>query len=194
MDARERANPFPGLRPFMQEEADLFFGRDRQSDELVRRLASRRFLAVVGTSGSGKSSLVRAGLLPSLEAGFMAGAGGHWRIATMRPQDDPIAALARAMVNASLLGHLELDEPAAQSVVETTLRRSSLGLVEAGRLAQLAPHENLLILVDQFSRPRSRRVCRFMSSSRCGRTSWVTAIDSAAFPRPSATASTSFRD
>ena len=71
-------NPFPGLRPFMQEEADLFFGRDRQSDELVRRLARKRFLAVVGTSGSGKSSLVRAGLLPSLEGGFMAEAGAHW--------------------------------------------------------------------------------------------------------------------
>ena len=66
MGVSPRPNPFPGLRPFMEEEADLFFGRDRQSDELVHRLASRRFLAVVGTSGSGKSSLVRAGLLPSL--------------------------------------------------------------------------------------------------------------------------------
>ena len=84
MDTRARINPFPGLRPFMQEEADLFFGRDKQSDELVRRLASRRFLAVVGTSGSGKSSLVRAGLLPSLEGGFMAEAGAHWRMAILQ--------------------------------------------------------------------------------------------------------------
>jgi len=65
---RTLENPFPGLRPFLHREADLFFGRDRQSDELVRRLARKRFLAVLGTSGSGKSSLVRAGLLPSLEA------------------------------------------------------------------------------------------------------------------------------
>ena len=150
MGARPRANPFPGLRPFMQEEADLFFGRDRQSDELVRRLASRRFLAVVGTSGSGKSSLVRAGLLPSLEGGFMAGAGAHWRIATLRPQDDPIGFLARAIVETGVLAHLDLAQPAAEGVVETTLRRSSLGLVEIARLARLAPHENLLILVDQF--------------------------------------------
>ena len=98
MDMRARTNPFPGLRPFMQEEADLFFGRDKQSNELVRRLASRRFLAVVGTSGSGKSSLVRAGLLPSLEGGFMAEAGAHWRMAILRPQDDPIGFLARAIV------------------------------------------------------------------------------------------------
>ena len=150
MDTRTRINPFPGLRPFMQEEADLFFGRDKQSDELVRRLASRRFLAVVGTSGSGKSSLVRAGLLPSLEGGFMAEAGAHWRMAILRPQDDPIGFLARALVETGMLAHLDLAPPAAEGVVETTLRRSSLGLVEAARLARLEPHENLLILVDQF--------------------------------------------
>ena len=150
MDIRARTNPFPGLRPFMQEEADLFFGRDRQSDELVRRLASSRFLAVVGTSGSGKSSLVRAGLLPSLESGFMAGAGAHWRMTILRPQDDPMRFLVRAIVETGVLAHLDLAQPAAEGVVETTLRRSSLGLVEAARLARLAPHENLLILVDQF--------------------------------------------
>ena len=150
MDIRARTNPFPGLRPFMQEEADLFFGRDRQSDELVRRLASSRFLAVVGTSGSGKSSLVRAGLLPSLESGFMAGAGAHWRMAILRPQDDPMRFLARAIVETGVLAHFDLAPPAAEDVVETTLRRSSLGLVEAARLARLTPHENLLILVDQF--------------------------------------------
>jgi hypothetical protein len=150
MDTRARTNPFPGLRPFMQEEADLFVGRDKQSDELVRRLAGRRFLAVVGTSGSGKSSLVRAGLLPSLEGGFMAEAGAHWRMAILRPQDDPIGFLARAIVETGALAHLDLAQSAAEGVVETTLRRSGLGLVEATRLARLAPHENLLILVDQF--------------------------------------------
>ena len=150
MPLNPRANPFPGLRPFMQEEADLFFGRDQQCDELVRRLASNRFLAVVGTSGSGKSSLVRAGLLPSLEGGFMAGAGTHWHIATLRPQDDPVGFLARAIAETGMLSRLDLAPPALVSIVETTLRRSSLGLVETVRLARLTPHENLLVLVDQF--------------------------------------------
>src|SRR5262245_17400623 len=150
MDTRVGLNPFPGLRPFMQEEADLFFGRDKQSAELVRRLAIRRFLVVVGTSGSGKSSLVRAGLLPSLDGGFMAEAGAHWRMAILRPQNDPIGFMARAIVETGALSHLELGQPAAEAVVETTLRRSGLGLVEAARLARLEPHENLLILVDQF--------------------------------------------
>jgi WD40 repeat protein len=147
---RVLANPFPGLRPFMHEEADLFFGRDRQSDELVRRLARKRFLAVLGTSGSGKSSLVRAGLLPSLEGGFMAEAGAHWLTAILRPQDDPIGFLARALVEAGVLTQLDVSEAAAEEVVETTLWRSSLGVVEVARLGRLEPHENLLILVDQF--------------------------------------------
>ena len=57
--------PFPGLRPFEPGESELFFGRGDQIDELLARLEDHRFVAVVGASGSGKSSLVRAGLLPS---------------------------------------------------------------------------------------------------------------------------------
>ena len=72
-------NPYPGLRPYEPEEDFLFFGREKQIDELVRRLRQTRFLAVVGGSGSGKSSLVRAGLIPVLHGGGMARAGSRWR-------------------------------------------------------------------------------------------------------------------
>src|SRR5258708_22044673 len=88
---------FPGLRPFEPEETHLFFGRDGQSDDIVTRLAVHRFLAVVGTSGSGKSSLVRAGLLPSLRGGFMSGAGSSWLIALFRPGLNPISSLVEAV-------------------------------------------------------------------------------------------------
>ena len=60
-------NPFPGLRPFEQHEHHLFFGREEQTHELRRKLNRTRFLAIVGTSGSGKSSLIRAGFVPTLE-------------------------------------------------------------------------------------------------------------------------------
>ena len=65
------SNPFPGLRPFQLEESHLFFGREEQTGQLLERLGNTRFLAVVGASGSGKSSLVRAGLLPELHGGTM---------------------------------------------------------------------------------------------------------------------------
>ena len=57
----ETFNPFPGLRPFGSEEDHLFFGREQITDQLLMRLRKTRFLAVIGSSGCGKSSLVRAG-------------------------------------------------------------------------------------------------------------------------------------
>ena len=72
-------NPFPGLRPFHQEEEHLFFGRERQVDAMVNKLADTRFLAVVGASGSGKSSLVNCGLRPALHRGLVTSAGTTWR-------------------------------------------------------------------------------------------------------------------
>src|SRR6266852_3924497 len=82
--------PYPGLRPFEPDEAIKFYGREIHTAELLRRLSENRFIAVVGSSGSGKSSLVRAGLLPALYRGHLAGAGSSWRIAVMRPGNAPL--------------------------------------------------------------------------------------------------------
>src|SRR2546423_2930623 len=155
------SNPFPGLRPFEATETHLFFGRDGQSEELLRRLKRTRFLAVVGTSGSGKSSLVRAGLLPALQGGLMASAGSDWRIAILRPGNDPIGNLARALASPAVLGSRDEKSAGMQEVLaETTLRRSSLGLAELVSRARTKldeggqplfhDYENLLIVVDQF--------------------------------------------
>ena len=67
-------NPFPGLRPFREDEEYLFFGRETQVDTMIDKLARTRFLAVVGTSGSGKSSLARAGI--EGPCGYIAGGDG----------------------------------------------------------------------------------------------------------------------
>src|SRR5215510_11532923 len=90
-------NPFPGLRPFDPDEDHLFFGREKEIDELLRRLRHTRFLAVIGSSGTGKSSLIRSGLIPALYSGFMVAAGSSWRVAAMRPGEDPVGNLAAAL-------------------------------------------------------------------------------------------------
>ena len=73
--------PFVGLRPFDKADAHLFFGRDTQVDDLLSRLRTQRFVVVMGTSGSGKSSLVRAGVMPRLRrAGADDGAYAAWVI------------------------------------------------------------------------------------------------------------------
>jgi WD40 repeat protein len=97
-------NPFPGLRPFKFHEHELFFGREEQYEQMVSKLSNARFLAVVGTSGSGKSSLVRAGLLPALYGGLMMSAGSNWRMAVFRPKDDPIRELALALNHHRVFG------------------------------------------------------------------------------------------
>jgi WD40 repeat protein len=90
--------PYPGLRPFERHEDILFFGRDDQIDQLLDKLADTHFLAVLGTSGSGKSSLVKAGLLPALNSGYMAGAGARWEVAELRPGDRPFHRLADSLI------------------------------------------------------------------------------------------------
>lgn len=157
------SNPFPGLRPFEADEEHLFFGRDGQSDELLRRLRRSRFLAVLGTSGSGKSSLVRAGLLPALYGGIMTQAGSSWRVALFRPGYDPVGNLAHALSDPEVFGDGDDDSDLQQTITEATLRRSALGLVEATRQARMSPHENLLVVVDQFE-----EIFRFRRSRKAG--------------------------
>jgi predicted chitinase len=145
------STPFPGLRPFEFSESHLFFGRDGQIEKLLNKLASTRFLAVVGTSGSGKSSLVRAGLMPALHGGMMTGAGSNWRIAVMRPSNDPIGNLARALNAPYIFGSDDTENAAIQiAVTEATLRLGSRGLIDIVRQNVMADSENLLVIVDQF--------------------------------------------
>jgi len=144
-------NPFPGLRPFRAEEEYLFFGREKQVDAMVDKLAATHFLAVVGTSGSGKSSLVNCGLRPALHLGLIAGAGTAWRIAQFRPGSSPIRAMAEALATEGVLyksvppGRFTLAE-----VIETSLRMSKIGLLDVFEQARMEPGANLLVVADQF--------------------------------------------
>ena len=145
------AAPYPGLRPFETTENFVFFGRDGQSDEVLSKLRAAKFVAVVGTSGSGKSSLVRAGLLPALLSGHMTSAGSNWRIAIFRPGKSPIKNLAEALNAPDVFGLTDEAQAGLRlSNIERTLRRSSLGLLEVISQSRMKKEENLLILADQF--------------------------------------------
>src|SRR5262245_41978377 len=143
-------NPFPGLRPFREEEEYLFFGRESQVDSMVDKLAATHFLAVVGTSGSGKSSLVNCGLVPALHRGLMADAGSGWRVATLRPGNRPVRALAEALARVLPQPDAEASGYAPAELVEATLRLSKLGIIDAYQEAAPDARRNLLVVVDQF--------------------------------------------
>ncbi|MGH6621112.1 MAG: hypothetical protein ACREF6_16315, partial [Alphaproteobacteria bacterium] len=95
-------------------------------------------------------SLVRSGLIPSLHSGVMLKTGSAWRVAVMRPGEDPLGHLAAALDQPDVLGQGGALANTSRVLLEATLRRGSLGAVDAVRLARLAPYENVLIVVDQF--------------------------------------------
>ena len=93
-------SPFRSLRIFGPEDSWLFFGRDRDTDELLARLGRAPTLAVIGNSGSGKSSLIQAGLIPALRRGRFRNDGrwvDSWRVAVFRPSAAPFDYLAEAL-------------------------------------------------------------------------------------------------
>jgi hypothetical protein len=146
-----RINPYPGLRPFREEEEDLFFGREKQIDAMVDRLAETHFLAVVGTSGSGKSSLVNCGLRPALHRGLMASVGTAWRMAQFRPGGNPLREMAEDLGrNGVLYKNFDAGDFTLAEIIECTLRTSKLGLLDAYQQARLGEGINLLVVVDQF--------------------------------------------
>ncbi|MCA9919932.1 MAG: protein kinase, partial [Anaerolineales bacterium] len=139
------ANPYRGLQPFTESDADNFFGRDTLVQELLGKLSDEtdleRFVAVVGPSGSGKSSLVKAGLLPTLRRGGLPGSE-NWFMVDLTPGEHPWeeveAALLRIAVNPpeSLLAQLREDD-------RGLLRAINRCLPDDGET-------ELLLLIDQF--------------------------------------------
>ena len=131
-------NPFKGLRPFDEVDAADFFGREALIAQLVERLADVArgdgLLTLVGPSGSGKSSVVRAGLVPAIRRGALPGSQ-DWRVAIMAPGSRPFAELAAALERAGV-----------RPVTEGDLRRSG-GL--AGIVVDLPPGERLVVVIDQ---------------------------------------------
>jgi WD40 repeat protein len=139
-----QSNPFVGLRPFNSDEALLFFGRDEQTVELLRRLHRDHFIGVVGSSGCGKSSLIRAGLIPKLRAGFLTEDRDQWLVAVMKPGDAPLRNLAAALVEAI---HARGD---AEACAEAIRAEGTQAVIEKLSPALADSDANLLLLVDQF--------------------------------------------
>jgi WD40 repeat protein len=142
IEPREDVSPYRGLRVFEEEHARFFFGRAGDVQRLLERLRHGRFIAVLGVSGSGKSSLTRAGLVPALRAGGLPGSEG-WRICVIRPGAHPLEALASAAV--------ALGDARGMGSALADLARGDRGLHLAVQFA-LADHpqdERAVVVVDQ---------------------------------------------
>ncbi|UCH24651.1 MAG: AAA family ATPase [Trueperaceae bacterium] len=139
-------NPYKGLTFYLERDANLFFGRDRYVDDLLRVLGHSPYVvAVVGPSGSGKSSLVFAGLLPKVRA------QGGWSIAHFRPGRQPFLSLALALTPLLEEGLTEVDKLAEATVLA---RNMSTGEVTLDQVMEAVfakrPEERVLLVIDQF--------------------------------------------
>jgi WD40 repeat protein/DNA-binding SARP family transcriptional activator len=136
-------NPYKGLRAFTEADTADFFGRAGLTGQLLARLADddplAHFLAVVGPSGSGKSSVVRAGLVPALRQGELPGSE-DWFIADMLPGSHPLEELEIALMRIAV---------AQQPGLMEQLQRDARGLIRAAKLI-LPENAELVLLVDQF--------------------------------------------
>lgn len=145
-----RERPFPGLRPFGAADHQLFFGRESQVYALYRLIDRSTFVAVVGDSGSGKSSLVRAGLLPLLESETHDSGGRAWRFVDMRPGTAPIAQLAGALSRLSIAEGEPGLASARRERVAFRLRQSSFGVIDALAEIEDVGDGPFLLIIDQF--------------------------------------------
>ena len=145
--------PYVGIRPFEREDWPIFFGRESLSNELLYKLETNRFVAVVGSSGSGKSSVVKAGLIPLLEDHKVMRGAKDWLTLICRPGDDPCGSLARKLVAAGqrLKGTSDTKEIAiAVDLMRATLRTSDRGIIPVLEGFDLPPTTHVLVVVDQF--------------------------------------------
>jgi WD40 repeat protein/DNA-binding SARP family transcriptional activator len=132
-------NPYKGLHAFGEDDAEDFFGREHLTADLVTRLGAERFLAIVGPSGSGKSSVALAGLVPAIRAGAIPGSA-RWRVAVTTPGGYPLEELEAALLRAAV-------EP-SPSLIEQ-LRADELGLLRAVKRVLPDDESELLLVVDQ---------------------------------------------
>src|SRR6266481_4446903 len=86
--------PYPGLRPFSEEESIFFKGREEHIEKIISQLEEKKFVMLTGASGDGKSSLVYAGVIPNAKAGFFKAKFNNWLIADFRPERTPLKNLA----------------------------------------------------------------------------------------------------
>ena len=143
--------PFQGMQYFDEKDADRFFGREVLVAKIVGRLTDTRFLTIVGASGSGKSSVVRAGVIPALRRGERLADGsmpptnsGQWDIRIFTPTAHPLDALAGSLTT-------ESESISAMTNLRTDLAQNPQALIMvARRLLAQNGRKHLLLVIDQF--------------------------------------------
>jgi WD40 repeat protein len=143
IEPRNDICPYRGLQPFDEDHSEFFFGRDADIQRLIEKLKVTRFIAVIGSSGSGKSSLVRAGVVPALKKGVLP-ESDTWTIRVFTPGAHPLAALAANILR--LYPHEAMNKTLDQLAAD----ERTLHLAVSLGLAERPASERVVWVIDQF--------------------------------------------
>ena len=155
-------SPFPGLRPFLEDEPELFFGRDKQIAEIIERLGKNNVTAILGGSGCGKSSLVRAGVISELRTYGIPNCSDTWIVVTVTPGEEPIERLAVALNQHLIPCNKDIETEFERTKKIKQILQAPLALsnffkkykndfdIKDSSGLNLGERANLLVLVDQF--------------------------------------------
>jgi hypothetical protein len=142
--------PYPGLRPFTEEESIFFKGRDLHIRQIVKLLEQNKMAFITGASGDGKSSIVYAGVVPYIRAGFSKAEFNSWLVFDFKPQRNPLASLAESAAKEMQLSYNDtLAEMRRGFSALIKLYKKSGFYVREGADAKNRG-KNLLIIADQF--------------------------------------------
>ncbi|MEI6488548.1 MAG: hypothetical protein WCP52_06280 [Bacteroidota bacterium] len=154
--------PYPGLRPFEEKESIFFKGRDTHVDEIIQQIEQKRFVMITGASGDGKSSIIYAGVIPNVKAGFIKANYNAWRFSIIKPEDKPLYNLSASLAEVLNLSTDKVYEDLSygfSSIIELYKRsdyyidnqsKDWQDLSLDDKKARRAKASNLFILVDQF--------------------------------------------
>jgi WD40 repeat protein len=142
-------NPYPGLRPFSSNESKHFFGRENQSGIIIESILQNRFVALIGASGAGKTSLINAGIIPAL-AKHRPYVGTSWKVIMTRPGKSPVDNLSNAIAESANDGKKREEEKVQPGWIAEKLNESPQGLAEVLTEIQKGKRESLLIVIDNF--------------------------------------------
>lgn len=138
-----QSNPFPGLRSYEYEDHRLFFGREAHIQAVRTKLLDGRFLALIGSSGSGKSSLIKAGLIPSLEE---QPGGKDWKVIVFRPGGNPVRHFAAALWSVVKTAHPDLESVDVAQLEAAFSSNPASAFEMLGTISD----SKILLVIDQF--------------------------------------------
>ncbi|HZY26588.1 MAG TPA: WD40 repeat domain-containing protein [Bacteroidales bacterium] len=136
-------NPFPGLRPFSIDESKFFFGREAEAEDLILKLLKNRYVTVIGASGTGKSSLVFAAVVPAILK--LKNGSSAFRIISFRPGKNPFGNLAEALIKG-----IDNEEKSIDDTELCRIIKNHNNFSDAFRQITKGVDENILLNIDQF--------------------------------------------